>query len=67
LPGSPGLWGGSLTFTVIDKFWAGEAKLVLYFEREQELVNSLGIRMFASTWLDGVIVKRYFSKTHSWD
>jgi aldehyde:ferredoxin oxidoreductase len=29
-----------------------KAKLVLYFEREQELVNSLGVCMFAGTWLD---------------
>lgn len=29
-----------------------KAKLVVYFEREQELVNSLGVCMFAGTWLD---------------
>lgn len=29
-----------------------QAKLVVYFERQQEIVNSLGICMFAGTWFD---------------
>jgi aldehyde:ferredoxin oxidoreductase len=33
-----------------------KAKLVFYFEREQELVNSLGICMFSGTWLDPTLM-----------